>query len=103
MPLAECRDCRTEVSTDSESCPKCGAVKPTEQISKDFMPCQKCGSTKTSLSGTAGTGIALMFLSFGLFVIPFGMFIGPFLFPVDGGEVSNSPQSVAVKGLHLFM
>jgi hypothetical protein len=40
MPLAECRECTAEVSTEALTCPRCGVPDPARD--RDKVPCYSC-------------------------------------------------------------
>ena len=81
MPLEPCRECGTSVSTESESCPACGTVAPTQRISADFMPCKHCKSIKTQRIGAGVVGFACLLAGSCLIWIPIiGWVLAPVLF-----------------------
>lgn len=42
MALKPCRECKTEVSTEAKTCPKCGVANPTNQTSATAQGCLGC-------------------------------------------------------------
>lgn len=81
MPLAPCRECGKDVSTEAAACPHCGAAAPTRQRSGDWVPCPKCGSANTRKIGPGLMGFASLIMGSCLLWIPIvGWVLAPIAF-----------------------
>lgn len=58
MPLATCRECEHQVSSEAPNCPNCGAPSPARRPSEDWSPCVHCGSAITQQIGAGAIVLA---------------------------------------------
>ncbi len=81
MAMKACRECRTEVSTEAQACPHCGAAMPTRERSVSWTPCPKCGSAKTQQIGRGLMGFGSLVMGSCLLWIPvIGWILAPIFF-----------------------
>ncbi len=81
MAMQACRECQTEVSTEAQACPHCGAAMPTRERSISWTPCPKCGSAKTQQIGRGLMGFGSLVMGSCLLWIPvIGWILAPIFF-----------------------
>lgn len=80
MPLAPCRECGQDVSTEAETCPACGVSGPTN------LPCPKCGSGNTKRASLWAVALGSFVGGSCMIWIPIvGWILAPILFLVALG------------------
>ncbi len=86
MAMKPCRECRTDVSTEAQACPQCGAAMPGRPRSLDWAPCPKCGSAKTLKFGRGLMGFGSLVMGSCMLWIPIvGWILAPIFFLVALG------------------